>query len=208
MSFYGFSIVDIVFAVLVLLYLLNGLRRGLCRELAQIITLAAVLAAFYFFYPQIRLFAERHVSFIAPEHMHIAVPAMVLLAAVILYYLLRIGLRILFCPFLDFFGEKLLGGVVGAARGVVIGALILSALTLVPNAAVQEAVVDKSFTGCIVENMITPWLRENVMNPPARNEKTETPPSAPAPTTSTNAAVGVETSSTNQQSEIGNRQFP
>ncbi|MFA5688311.1 MAG: CvpA family protein [Kiritimatiellales bacterium] len=212
----GFLWVDIALAVLVLLFFLNGLRRGLCRELAHILTFAALIAGFCFFYAPITEFAACHCTFVALEHIHIAVPVMMLSAALVVYILIWLCLRALLCPFLDFLGEKFLGGIVGAARGAVFGLVIIAALTLVQIPAVQEAVVDKSVIGCWVENTITPWLKETVTMPETgcgdfplplefyRRKNTD----EAAGLTQTNTPPGNTPASANQQSTINNDNGP
>lgn len=144
-----FNAVDIGLLVLVLLELLLGLRRGLAGTAFRLLsTLVILLAALRFYQPFGRLLTE-HTTLLVdnPE----LAGALAFLLIVVTGGLCFLALRWILRTLLTIsFNEKInspIGGFVGALQGLALGALIIYAAGLWPQASSRQLFVQTSFAG-------------------------------------------------------------
>lgn len=151
--------IDVLFVIFILIFAFRGTRNGLSGELAHGVTLLALLAGFVFYYPQLTQFAAESWRILPPESLRFVVPAVMVLASVLLFVLLRVVFKLLIKRAMGDAAEKLAGGLIGMLRGAVIGLAVFAGLSLIPNDALYWTISEKSAAGGWVCNTVTPWLR-------------------------------------------------
>lgn len=163
--------IDIVFASFVLLFVLNGLRRGLAGELASLLTLLFVLGWICFFLPSLTQFAAQNWSVLSGNIIQAVVLVIILLVAVILSFLMTLLFRQLFKERVGAVAGAISGGMLGWVRGGMIGLSLMAALSLLPNEALYTQLSEKSTVGEWVCDRFTPWLYPRLMELPVFDEK-------------------------------------
>jgi len=163
--------IDILFTVFVLLFVFSGIKHGLSSELAHVATLIALLAGFCFFYPQLTQLASDHWQALSPSAVQIAVPALMLLAALLLFVLLRALFKQMLKDKLGGMVDKIAGGLAGALRGALVGLAVLVGLSLIPNDSLYQTLSEKSSIGAWVCNTLAPWAQPRVMELPVLKDK-------------------------------------
>jgi uncharacterized membrane protein required for colicin V production len=165
-----FYTMDIVFAVLVLLFAVWGTRHGLAGEAAHVLTLTAVLYSLCFFFPQMVRGASSYWRGLPVAAVRIGVPVVVLLAAILFFFLVRAVLNRLLKKKLGEKADKIAGGTAGALRGALTGiALMTAAVSLFPDGALYQTISQKSSVGGWVCNTLMPWLQPRIMEMPFFN---------------------------------------
>jgi len=94
-----------------------------------------------------------------------------LLVAVLLSFLLNILFKQLFKTRVSEVTNKISGSVLGLLRGALIGMTLLSALSLLPNERLYEALSEKSALGGWVCNTLTPWAHPRLMELPVFDQE-------------------------------------
>ena len=169
--------IDLLFVVFVLLFVFSGLRNGLSSELAHTLTLTGLLAGFCFFYPQIVQFAADYWQALPPKAVQIAVPVVMLLAAILFFVLVRALLKQLLKSQVSGASDRLLGGFAGALRGTVTGLAVMAALSLIPNETLYRKLSETSSIGAWVCNTLTPWVHPRILELPVfQQQKTPSEP--------------------------------
>jgi uncharacterized membrane protein required for colicin V production len=163
--------IDILFAAFVLLFAIGGAKRGLSGELAHVVTLVALLAGVCFFYPQLTELASAYWHALPETAVRILVPAVMLLAAVLLFVVVRALFKQLFKSKLGEASDKLAGGLVGALRGSLFGLAVLIGISLIPNEAVYQTLSEKSLIGAWVCNTLTPWSQSHITELPVLKDQ-------------------------------------
>jgi uncharacterized membrane protein required for colicin V production len=163
--------VDILFALFVLAVAVSGIRHGLSGELAHVVTLIALLAGVCFFYPQLTELTSGYWHALPESAVRIVVPAVMLLAAVLLFVVVRALFKQLLKSKLGETTDKIAGGLVGALRGVLFGLAILVGLSLIPNDTLYQALSEKSAIGGWVCNTLTPWAQPHIEELPVLKDK-------------------------------------
>jgi uncharacterized membrane protein required for colicin V production len=162
--------IDILFVIFVLFFAIRGAWSGLAGELANVVTLLALLAGFCFFYPQLMRLAEDYWKL--PESaLNILVPLVLVLASVLLFALLRILFKQALKEKAGGTADKIGGVLFGAARGALLGLVIFSALSLIPNDSLYRAISEKSAVGEWVCGTLTPWAKPRLEEIPALKNK-------------------------------------
>lgn len=144
-----YNAVDIGAAVLVLLEVILGLRRGLAGSLFRLMcTLAVLLAALRLHQPFGDLLARHMTALEGNPEMAGALAFLVITGVLSLFFLLaQMLLRVLMTVT---FNEKINrkgGGVVGALQGLALVFLLVYAIGLWPTPAVRRLFVESSFAG-------------------------------------------------------------
>jgi uncharacterized membrane protein required for colicin V production len=163
--------IDILFAAFVLLFVFSGIKNGLSEELAHVVTLIVLLAGICFFYPQIMAFATETWRALSPAALRIVVPVTLLLAAVLFFVVVRALFKQLFKSKLGSPGDKIAGGLIGVLRGALMGLVLFSGLSLIPNDALYQTLFEKSSIGAWVCNTLTPWAQPRIMDLPVLKDK-------------------------------------
>lgn len=163
--------IDILFAAFVLIFVFSGIKHGLSGELAHVVTLIALLTGICFFYPQLTDLATEYWRALPETAVRIAVPLVMLLAAVLIFFLVRALCKKLFQSKLSETADKAAGGLVGILRGVLMGLTVFSAISLIPNDALYQTLSEKSSVGAWVCNTLTPWAQPRIMELPVLKDK-------------------------------------
>ena len=163
--------IDILFAVFVLLFVFSGMKHGLSGEIAHVVTLIALLAGFCFFYPQLTQLVSDHWHALSPSAVQIAVPVLLLLAAVLLFVVMRMLFRQLLKDKLGETADKIAGGLAGALRGTLLGLAVFAGVSLISNDSLYQMLSEKSSIGAWVCSTLTPWARPRVMELPVLKNK-------------------------------------
>ncbi len=163
--------IDILFAVFVLLFVFSGIKHGLSGEIAHVVTLIALLIGVCFFYSQLTQLVSDHWRALSPLVVQIAVPVMLLLAAVLLFLLVRALFQQLLKSKLGESADKIAGGLAGALRGALLGLAVFSGVSLIPNESLYRTLSEKSSVGAWVCNTLTPWAQPRVMKLPVLKDK-------------------------------------
>ncbi len=158
-----FNIVDGIVAVVLVLGLLGGVRRGLSGELLRVITIViALLVGWYGTNMAAHWLADR--SDWPDDDLYVVA----LLGLIVGTYTILGIIRHVFRIFLDFSFRgrlEILGGaMLGLLRATVFCAIALLAASLIPSENLQAA-IDRSRTGTLVVTYLTPaynaWAEEN-----------------------------------------------
>ena len=163
--------IDILFTVFVLLFVFSGIKHGLSGEIAHVVTLIALLTGVCFFYPQLTQLASDYWRVLPESAVQIAVPVVMLLAAVLLFIVVRMLFRQLLKNKLGESADKIAGGLAGALRGALLGAAVFVGLSLIPNDSLYQTLSEKSSIGAWVCNTLTPWAQPRVMRLPVLKNK-------------------------------------
>lgn len=158
--------IDILFAVFVVFFAVSGTRHGLAGELAHVITLATLLAGFCFFYPQLTRVASDYWSVLSPAMVKIVAPILLLLVAVLIFFVARMLFKQLLKDKLGESADKISGGLVGTLRGVMMGLVVFVGLSLVPNDSLYQSISRKSSIGGWACSTLTPWLQPRITELP------------------------------------------
>ncbi|HNX52966.1 MAG TPA: CvpA family protein [Pontiellaceae bacterium] len=153
--------IDILFVLFVLFFAVRGVWNGLSGELANVVTLLALLTGFCFFYPQLENLAKDHWNLPAAA-LRFIVPAVLILASVLLFVLLRILFRQMLKDLADTNADKVGGVLVGMLRGILLGLTVFVGLSLMPNDALYRVLSEKSAIGGWVCNTLTPWASPRI----------------------------------------------
>jgi membrane protein required for colicin V production len=144
------SVLDIGIGILVLLFLVRGLLRGLIQEVAGLIGLFLGLLVAGRYYPQLEpqfmglVDSPKWAAGLAYGLLFVAVIIMVALVAM----LLRKFLNFTFMAWLD----NLLGGLVGAAKGILVCAIGLALMQrFVPDSPFLTKSVLAPYIGTIID---------------------------------------------------------
>lgn len=158
--------IDILFVAFVFFSAMRGLRRGLSGELAHILTLIIMLGVICFLYPSLSRAAARIWSYLPAAAVQTALIIVMVLAAFLLFCMVRAMFKQLFKARMDVASDHLAGGGVGALRGAVIGVALISALSLLPGERLHQTLSEKSVVGGWVCNRLTPWLHPRLLELP------------------------------------------
>lgn len=158
--------IDILFVLFVLFFAVRGVWNGLSGELANVVTLIALLTGFCFFYPQLEDLAKDHWN-LPNEALRFIVPTVLILASVILFFLLRILFRQMLKDLADTKADKIGGVLVGMLRGILLGLTVFVGLSLIPNDTLYRVLSDKSAVGGWVCKTLTPWAAPRISELPA-----------------------------------------
>lgn len=158
--------IDILFVLFVLFFAVRGVWNGLSGELANVITLLALLAGFCFFYPQVADLAKDNWN-LPDTALRFIVPAVLILASVVLFVLLRILFRQMLKEQAGTNADKVGGVLVGILRGVLLGLTVFVGLSLIPNDSLYRVLSEKSAVGGWVCNTLTPWAAPRIGELPA-----------------------------------------
>ncbi|MFA6173485.1 MAG: CvpA family protein [Kiritimatiellales bacterium] len=158
--------VDILFVLFALFFAVRGVWNGLSGELAHVVTLLLLLAGFCFFYPQLTKLAEDHWNL--PESaLRFIVPTVLVLAAIVLFVLLRVLFKQILKEKAGTSADKIGGVLVGTLRGVLLGLMVFAGLSMIPNDTLYRVLSEKSFIGGWVCNTLTPWAAPRIGELPA-----------------------------------------
>ncbi len=163
--------VDILFAVFVAFFAFSGTRHGLSGELAHVVALVILLAGFCFFYPQLMQLANDHWTALSPAALRFVVPAVLLLASVLLFFVMRMLFKKMLNSKLGEVPDKIVGGLAGTLRGILLGLAVFSGLSLIPNDSLYQALSGKSSIGSWVCSTLTPWLQPRITELPVLKDK-------------------------------------
>jgi len=163
--------IDILFVAFVLLFVFSGIKHGLSGELAHVVTLLALLFGICFFYPQLMQLASEAWRSLPDTAVRIAVPIVILLAAGLLFVLTRALCKQLFKSKLSEAVDKAAGALVGVLRGALLGLVVFSGLSMIPNEALFRTLSEKSLIGAWVCNTLTPWAQPRIMELPVLKDK-------------------------------------
>lgn len=163
--------IDILFVVFVLFFAVRGTKHGLSGELAHVVTLLALLASFFLFYPQLIKLAEDYWNVLPPAVVRAAVPVLLLLAAVLLFALTRMLFKQALESKLDGSADKISGGLAGGLRGILLGLAVLAGISLIPNESLYRAISDESLVGAWVCNTLTPWVQPRIKEMPVLKDR-------------------------------------
>jgi uncharacterized membrane protein required for colicin V production len=158
--------IDILFAVFVLLFALNGSRYGLASELAHAMTKMALLAGICFFYPQLLSLVSAQKWPLPESVTGFLVPAFMLLASVLLFFTLLVLFEKMFQDKLNGTVDKAGGALAGVLRGALTGLMIFSCLSLIPSKGLYQVLSNRSLVGLWVCDTLTPWAKPRVMKMP------------------------------------------
>jgi uncharacterized membrane protein required for colicin V production len=161
--------IDILFLVFVIFSTVSGLRRGLSGELAHVLTLIGLLAGFCFFFPQLVQMAAHRWESLSPWIIQTAVAGVLLLAAFLIFCLIRMVFKLLLKSRMGEVTDKITGAGIGLLRGALTGLAILAALSLVPNARLYQTISEKSVVGGWVCSTLKPWLYPRIIELPVFN---------------------------------------
>jgi len=150
--------IDILFFAFVFFSAVRGFRRGLSGELAHILTVIIMLSVVCFLYPFLLQAAARIWSYVPAAAVQTALIIVMGLMAVLLFCTVRAMFKQLFKARMDAAGDHMAGCGIGALRGVMIGAVIISALSMLPSERLHQTLSEKSVVGGWVCNTLTPWL--------------------------------------------------
>lgn len=170
--------IDVVFAVFVFLFAAGGLRRGLSGELAHVVTLAGLLLALAFVYPDLTELASDLWSGLPPMAVQAAVVLVILLSGLLLFFVIRAILQAIFKARIGEASDKVWGSLIGMLRGVLIGLLVMVLLSL--NGSAHQVLSQKSKIGMWVCSTLAPKLQPHIMNRPVV-EEVELPAEVPWP---------------------------
>ena len=147
------NLVDAVSAGALLLAMLQGVIRGLAKELGRLITVAASLAAALLFYRPASLFLQTHFRLPPPKADAVAF-AMILTGVMLAVFVGRMLMRKVVTVNLDIKGNKpggLLAGFLSAA-GVVFA--VCFAVNLWPAEKLHRRFFDGSLVGCALAKIM------------------------------------------------------
>lgn len=155
----GFNFLDIIFLLIVCVFMLRGLWHGLIKEVGTIAALViGLLCAYLFFQPVAALFIGWGLKFAAPVLAFIAVFAVTyLLITLIAYFLQDVIERIQLGSLNRIFGMML-----GFLEGFIIVYILLTLITLQPLQAPKDF-LNQSFSKYIIDNnlySLTAYLDE------------------------------------------------
>jgi len=150
--------IDLLFVVFVLLFAVNGLRRGFSGELASLLALLVLWGGFHFLFPFWSSFFFRHGSDQAFKIIQICVGLVFLLITIFLFAWIRRGVRRLLEKVARGFMNRVMDVAFGALRGLLIGVGIMVMLSLWSSEKIETALTERSVIGNWVCNTFTPWL--------------------------------------------------
>lgn len=160
--FEGFNLVDGAAAVVVLVGILGGIRRGLSGELARVIAAGAALyVAWRFAQPMAAWVMDQHPM--SYEKGYSVAFFAILLSAFALTWLLRAALRSIMLFAFKGNLERIGGALCGLARATIVVVFLVLLVSLAPAGDLRTAVVDESFIGPIICRHVRPMyddLRE------------------------------------------------
>lgn len=141
-----FNWTDVAAAVVLILCLLRGLKRGLSGELAWVVSAAVAVFLGYRFY---RPLGERFMAAggLDEQQAHALAFLAMLGGALVLLFLLRLLVRQLMEFTFKGAIERVGGALAGLLRGVLFVAVFLLVCTLCPKGAFRDYVIDASFVG-------------------------------------------------------------
>ncbi len=158
----GFNLVDGAAAVVVLVGILGGIRRGLSGELARVIAAGAALyVAWRFAQPMAAWVMDQHPM--SYEKGYTVAFFAILLCAFALTWLLRAALRSIMLFAFKGNLERIGGALCGLARASIVVVFLVLLVSLAPAGDLRTAVVDDSFIGPVICRHVRPMyddLRE------------------------------------------------
>lgn len=154
------GLIDVGALVLVALAMLRGFFRGLSRELAGLVSLAAVLVLGVRVYPSAGAWVAGH-SQLTGRAAEAAAFITLVLVGLVLLGLLRWMLGAVIRVVVEEHVDRPLGAVAGGLRGALWVLLLTLAAVLVPNERLNEAVGRQSLVGAWVEQSL-PRLQDLV----------------------------------------------
>jgi len=163
--------IDILFVAFVLFFVVGGVRHGFSGELAHVITLLALLAGVCFYYPRMVEIASDYWRVLPEPVVRILVPIVLVLAAVLLFVVVRALFKQLLKDKAGGPVDKAGGGLVGALRGILFGLTVFAGISLIPNETLYRVISEKSAIGAWVCNTLTPWAQSHVEELPVLKDK-------------------------------------
>ncbi|MFH0908618.1 MAG: CvpA family protein [bacterium] len=157
--FQGFNLVDGAAAVVVLVGILGGIRRGLSGELARFIAAAAALyVAWRFAQPMAAWVMDQHPM--SYEKGYTVAFFAILLSAFAMTWLLRAVLRSIMLFAFKGNLERVGGALCGMARAAIVVVFLVLLVSLAPAGDLRARVVDESFIGPIICRHVRPMYDE------------------------------------------------
>lgn len=163
--------VDILFAVFVLFFAVRGMKNGLSGELAHVVTLLVLLAGVCFYYPRLIELASDYWRVLPESAVRIAVPVVMLLIAILLFFVARALFKQMLKSKLSESADKIAGALVGALRGILLGFAVFVGLSLIPGDSLYQMLSEKSSVGAWVCNTLTPWAQSHAGDLPVLKDK-------------------------------------
>ncbi len=155
----GFNLLDIVFAILLCVFIFRGINSGIIREVGMIAALVlGLLCAYLFFQPVAELFISWGLKFAAPVAAFIAVFAVTYLIVTIVTHFLKTLIDKIQLGSLD----RIFGAALGFLEGFIIVYVLMVLITLQPFQGPKE-MLDSSLAKNIVDNnlySLTAYLDE------------------------------------------------
>lgn len=145
--------VDMFVAIIVVLAVINGARKGLFREIAALI---AVGFSVVFAINHSDWLAARIAGFVnSPPHLLFVISVIILLVFTIaLFKLIGLGLYKIANPASLKYSDKYGGGIIGALRGVILLSLMLTLLLFFPSLDRINAYIDSSVSAPYIRNVV------------------------------------------------------
>lgn len=181
--------IDVLFILFLLFFGVNGFRRGLSGELAHVLSLLVLFCGFFFFFPALTKLVAGQWSDLSPEWTRVVVMVAVAGAALLLFFAGREVFKLLLKTQVSEVGDKLIGGLVGLSRGLVIGLIVLGSLSIVPSDRIYGLLTEKSMIGKWVCTTLTPWARPKIMELPVFDREGTVPQGAELPATTPQGAA-------------------
>jgi len=163
--------IDILFVAFVLFFVVGGVRSGFSCELAHVIALLALLAGICLYYPRLVELAFDYWRVLPEPVVRILVPIVLVLAAVLLFFLMRLLFKQLLKDKAGGPLDKAGGGLVGALRGILFGLTLFAGISLIPSETLYRVISEKSSIGAWVCNTLTPWAQSHVEALPVLKDK-------------------------------------
>ena len=154
------NIVDIIVLVIIVLGAIQGLLRGLSGELARLISTVIVFILGVSCYRPVGLLLASHTRLSAAAAGAVAfsiVAATAIILMVLLRYVLKKLMKVVFVPWFD----KVGGCVAGMLRASIFVMIIIIVMNMVPNEYVNEQCGEKSIIGTGVLKVM-PRIREEL----------------------------------------------
>ncbi len=185
-STWTFNLVDAVFALVLLMGTLGGLKRGLSGELSRVAAMILALLAAWKLAPPCAGWAATQFG-ISHDQGYLFAAALIILVTLVGLFFLRRALR----HVMDFAFkgrlEKVGGGISGFSRALVVAVLGLLVLGYAPHPGFAAAINEGSFCGRLVYRYVRPLYTDlrarhpglglpDPVPPPAASDLGETAP--------------------------------
>ena len=151
----AFNFVDALAAIVLLVGLLGGLKRGLSGELSRVIAIAVAAFSAWRFATPVAEWGMEKLS-MTQERAYVFSFLAILLAAFLVMWLIRITLRNLMEFAFKGRIERMGGALAGLLRALVIVAALVLMISFAPQPEIQRIVMKQSFCGRLVAKYLRP----------------------------------------------------